>query len=135
MAVLYEPAATNRVFVMSNSENTNANRALAKNVRIAPRKARLVIDLVRNKPVEEAMEMLEFTPKKAAPIVSKLIDSAVHNVIESEVLEWDPDDLFIAEAYVNEGPTMRRFKPRAMGRATRINKRTSQITVVLQPRA
>lgn len=120
---------------MSNSENTNANRALAKNVRIAPRKARLVIDLVRNKPVEEAMEMLEFTPKKAAPIVSKLIDSAVHNVIESEVLEWDPDDLFIAEAYVNEGPTMRRFKPRAMGRATRINKRTSQITVVLQPRA
>ncbi len=119
---------------MSNAEDTNANRALAKNVRIAPRKARLVIDLVRNKPVEEAIEMLEFTPKKAAPIVSRLIDSAVHNVIESEVLEWDPDDLVIAEAYVNEGPTMRRFKPRAMGRATRINKRTSQITVVLQPR-
>ena len=120
---------------MSNTENTNANRALVKNVRISPRKARVVVDMVRNKPVEEALDLLAFTPKKAAPIVSKLIDSAVHNVIESEVLDWDPDDLVIGEAYVNEGPTMKRFKPRAMGRATRINKRTSQITVVLQPRS
>ena len=119
---------------MSNAEDTNANRALAKNVRISPRKARVVIDLVRNKPVEEALDLLEFTPKKAAPIVSRLIDSAVHNVIESDVLDWDPDDLVIDEAFVNEGPTMKRFKPRAMGRATRINKRTSQITVVLKPR-
>lgn len=120
---------------MSNAEQTNANRALAKNVRIAPRKARVVIDLVRNKPVEEALELLEFTPKKAAPIVSRLIESAIHNVMESDVLDWDTDELVVAEAFVNEGPTMRRFKPRAMGRATRINKRTSQITVVLQPRA
>ncbi len=120
---------------MSNAEDTRANQALAKNVRISPRKARVVIDMVRNKPVEEALDLLQFTPKKAAPIVSRLIDSAVHNVIESEALDWDPDDLVIDEAFVNEGPTMRRFKPRAMGRATRINKRTSQITVVLQPRA
>ena len=120
---------------MSNAQDTNANRALANNVRISPRKARVVIDLVRNKPVEDALETLEFTSKKAAPIVARLIDSAVHNVIESEKLDWDPDDLMIAEAYVNEGPTMKRFKPRAMGRATRINKRTSQITVVLQPRS
>lgn len=112
-----------------------ANRALAKNIRIAPRKARIVIDLVRNKPVDEALEILKFTPKKASPIISKLIESAIHNVMESEELDWDTDELFVAEAYVNEGPTMRRFKPRAMGRATRINKRTSQITVVLQPRA
>lgn len=119
---------------MSNAEDTNANRAIAKNVRIAPRKARVVIDLVREKPVEDALEMLEFTQKKAAPVVSRVIDSAVHNVIESDVLDWDPDDLYIAEAYVNEGPTMKRYKPRAMGRATQINKRTSQITVVLQPR-
>lgn len=120
---------------MSNAENTNANRAMVKNVRLSPRKARVVIDLVRKKPVEEALDLLEFTPKKAAPIVSRLINSAMHNVIESDVLDWDPDDLIIDEAYVNEGPIMRRFKPRAMGRATRINKRTSQITVVLQPRA
>ncbi len=119
---------------MSDEHDTNANRALAKNVRIAPRKARVVIDQVRNKPVEEAIEMLEFTPKKAAPVISRLIDSAIHNVIESDVLDWDPDDLVIDEAFVNEGPTMKRFKPRAMGRATKINKRTSQITVVLQPR-
>lgn len=112
-----------------------ANRALAKDVRIAPRKARIVIDLVRNKPVEEALEILAFTPKKASPIVSKLINSALHNVMESEQLDWDADDLYVAEAYVNEGPTLRRFMPRAQGRATRINKRTSQITVVLQPRA
>ena len=111
-----------------------ANRAFLKNVRIAPRKARIVVDLVRNKPVEEALEVLAFTPKKASPIVSKLITSAIHNVMESEELDWDTDDLYVAEAYVNEGPTMRRFMPRAQGRATRINKRTSQITVVLQPR-
>ncbi len=119
---------------MSNAEDTNANRAVAKNVRIAPRKARVVIDLVRNKPVEDALDTLEFTQKKAAPVISRVIDSAVHNVIESDVLDWDPDDLVIDEAFVNEGPTMKRFKPRAMGRATKINKRTSQITVVLQPR-
>ena len=119
---------------MSNAENTNANRAIARNVRIAPRKVRVVVDQVRSKPVEDALEMLEFVQKKAAPVVSRVIDSAVHNVIESDVLDWDPDDLVIAEAFVNEGPTMKRFKPRAMGRATRINKRTSQITVVLQPR-
>lgn len=119
---------------MSDQTDTNANRAMAKNVRIAPRKARVVIDMVRNKPVEEALEMLEFTPKKAAPIVSRVIDSAIHNVIESEDLDWDPDELVIDEAFVNEGPTMKRYKPRAMGRATQINKRTSQITVVLQPR-
>lgn len=112
-----------------------ANRALAKNVQIAPRKARIVVDLIRNKPVEEAMEILAFTPKKASPLVRKLINSAIHNVMESNELEWDTDDLYVAEAYVNEGPTLRRFMPRAQGRATRINKRTSQITVVLQPRA
>ncbi len=112
-----------------------ANRAFGKNIRISPRKARIVVDLVREKPVEEALEILRFTPKKAAPIVSGLIESAIHNVMESEELDWDTDDLVVAEAYVNEGPTMRRFKPRAQGRATRINKRTSQITVVLQPQA
>jgi large subunit ribosomal protein L22 len=111
-----------------------ANQASAINVRIAPRKARIVVDLIRNKPVEEALQILQFTPKKASPMVAKLIESAIHNVTESAELDWDTDDLIVAQAYVNEGPTLKRFMPRAMGRATRINKRSSQITVVLQPR-
>lgn len=118
------------------SRKTNrANRAMVRNIRIAPRKARIVVDLIRNKNVEDALEILRYTPKKASPIVSKLIVSALHNIEENQELDWDADDLYVAEAFVNEGPTMRRFKPRAQGRATRINKRTSQITVVLQPRA
>lgn len=116
------------------SKEHRANKASILNIRIAPRKARVVIDLVRNKSVEEALQILQFTPKKASPVVAKLIVSAIHNVRTSEQLDWDADDLYVAQAYVNEGPTMRRFMPRAQGRATRINKRTSQITVVLQPR-
>ncbi len=116
----------------SNS-SSRANTASARNVRIAPMKARVVVDLIRNKPLFEALNILQFTPKKAAPIVSKLIESALHNVEHSDEHDWDVDELVISEVYVNEGPTMRRFKPRAMGRATRINKRTSHITVVLQP--
>lgn len=111
-----------------------ANRASLRGVRIAPLKARVVIDLIRRKPVAEAMNILEFTPKKAAPMVQKLIESALYNVENSEELDWDIDDLVVSEAYVDEGSTMRRFKPRAQGRATRINKRTSHITVVLEPR-
>ena len=110
-----------------------ANRAVLKNVRIAPLKARIVADLIRNKPVDEALSILQFTPKKAAPFVSKLIESAISNVEESEELDWDIDELVVAAAYVDEGATMRRFRPRAQGRATRINKRTCHITVVLQP--
>ncbi len=93
----------------------------------------MVADLVRSKLVGEALSVLQFTPKKAAPMISKLINSAISNVEESDELDWDIDELVVAEIYVNEGPTMRRFKPRAQGRATRINKRTSHITVVLQP--
>ncbi len=113
----------------------NANRAIAGSVRIAPRKARLVVDLVRHKPVDEALDILRFTAKRAAPVVAKLIESALHGIEASEQLDWDVDELIVSEVYVNEGPTLRRFKPRAQGRATRINKRTSQITVVLQPAA
>lgn len=116
-----------------SKSKSRANTATARNVRIAPMKARVVIDLVRNKPLDDALNTLQFTQKKAAPIISKLIESALHNVEHSDELDWDVDELVISEAYVNEGPTMRRFKPRAMGRATRINKRTSHITVVLQP--
>lgn len=94
----------------------------------------MVVDLIRGKDVDEALEILQFTPKKAAPLLAKMIDSGISNVEESSDLDWDVDDLYIAEAFVDEGPTMRRFRPRAQGRATRINKRTSHVTVVLGQR-
>jgi large subunit ribosomal protein L22 len=103
-------------------------------VRIAPRKVRIVLDLIRNKPVAEALDILEFTNKRAAPRLMKLIESAMANIDVSEEFDWDFDDLVVAEAFADEGPTLRRFKPRAMGRATRINKRTSHITLELRPR-
>ncbi|MEC9400366.1 MAG: 50S ribosomal protein L22 [Myxococcota bacterium] len=111
-----------------------ANQATLRMVRIAPRKVRLVIDLIRGKSVDEALNILQFTQKRAAPLVSKLIESALSNIENSEQLDWDADDLVVAKAYANEGPTLRRFKPRAQGRATRINKRTSHITIVLEQR-
>lgn len=111
-----------------------ANQARARLVRIAPRKVRLVLDLVRGKSVDEALNILQFTPKRAAPVVAKLIESALGNIMESEELDWDIDDLVVARIFADEGPTLRRYKPRAQGRATRINKRTSHITVVLEPR-
>lgn len=117
-----------------NKQGHRANTAKARNVRIAPQKARPVIDLVRNKPILEALDILQFTQKKAAPLIAKVIESALHNVEHSDELDWDADDLVVAQAFIDEGPTLRRFKPRAMGRATRINKRTSHITVVLEPR-
>jgi len=112
----------------------NANRVRAKMVRIAPRKVRLVVDLIRGESVDEALNILHFTTKRAAPVLHKMLESAVANIQEAEDLDWDIDDLIVAEAFVDEGPTLRRFKPRAMGRATRINKRTSHITLVVAPR-
>ncbi|MFU8804152.1 MAG: 50S ribosomal protein L22 [Bradymonadaceae bacterium] len=117
------------------SKTHRANQAILRGANISPRKARIVIDMVRDRPVDEALSLLKFTPKKASPMVAKLIESAIHNIMNSEELDWDTDDLVVARAFVDEGKTLRRFQPRAMGRATRINKRTSQITVVLQPRA
>ncbi len=112
---------------------TRANTAKARHLRIAPRKARMVIDLVRGKPILEALDILQFTQKRAAPMITKVIESALANVDESEQLDWVLEDLYVAEAYVNEGPTLKRFKPRAMGRATTILKKTSHINVVLEP--
>jgi large subunit ribosomal protein L22 len=108
---------------------------MLRNVRISPRKARIVVDLIRNKSVEDAANILQFTTKKVAPMLTKLLESAIHNVDASEELDWDVDDLVVAQVYVDEGPTMRRFRPRAMGRATPIRKRTSHITLVLEPRS
>jgi large subunit ribosomal protein L22 len=105
-------------------------KAVAKYVRISPRKVRIVLDLIRGKDVREALAILKYTPKAAAPIIEKVINSAVANAEHNYNL--DGDDLYIAQTYAGEGPTIKRFRPRAQGRASRINKRTSHITVIVQ---
>jgi len=107
--------------------------ALLKFARISPRKVRLVADTVRGKDVSEAIEMLKFMRKRSAPIISRLIWSAVNNAKEMKSAV-DPDQLFIKSITVDGGPTLRRWRPRAHGRATRIRKRTSHIRVVLDER-
>ncbi|RWR10621.1 50S ribosomal protein L22 [Siminovitchia fortis] len=104
-------------------------KAVARTVRIAPRKARLVVDLIRGKQVGEAIAILKHTPKAASPIVEKLLKSAVANAEHN--YDMDVNNLLVSKVYVDEGPTMKRFRPRAQGRASQINKRTSHITIVV----
>jgi large subunit ribosomal protein L22 len=104
-------------------------RAVAKFVRISPRKVRRVMDQVRGKKVDEALQMLSFAPQRGARILKKVILSAVANAEQNAGL--DVDSLFIKSVFADEGPTLRRFRPRALGRATRIRKRTSHLTVIL----
>ncbi|GER67255.1 50S ribosomal protein L22 [Weizmannia acidilactici] len=104
-------------------------KAVAKTVRIAPRKARLVIDLIRGKQVGEALSILKFTPKAASPVIEKVLNSAIANAEHN--YDMDVNELVVAKAYVDEGPTLKRFRPRAQGRASQINKRTSHITIVV----
>ena len=105
--------------------------ASARYVRITPLKARRVVDLVRGMPVEQALSILEFAPQAAAETVHKVLRSAVANAETTEGL--DTHDLVVSVAHVDVGPTMKRWRPRAQGRATRINKRTSHITLAVQP--
>lgn len=104
-------------------------RAQAKHIRQSPSKVRRVLDLVRGLPVDEARVVLDLTNRKAATTVRKVLDSAIANAEHNEAL--DADELYIAEAYADEGPTLKRWRPRARGRATRIRKRTSHITIVV----
>lgn len=104
--------------------------ATLRHAHIAPRKARLVADVVRGKRVEDALGILRFTPKKAAGILRKLIQSALDNA--SKAAGVDEDRLYITRVTVDDGPTAKRWSPRAMGRATRIRKRTSHIHVALE---
>ncbi len=104
-------------------------KAVAKFVRIAPRKARLVADEVRGKSVPEAVTILQFTNKRAAGIVGDVIKSAAANAEHND--DADIDALFVRDVRVDEGPTIKRYRARAMGRATMIRKRTSHISVVL----
>ncbi len=103
--------------------------ATARHIRITPRKARQVIDLIRGKMVGDAINILTFTPLHAARIVKKLLDSAVANAEQKKV--GDLDSLVVTKAFVNQGATMKRIRARAMGRANQIKKRTSHITLVL----
>ena len=112
-----------------NAEGAVQVRAQAKYVRIAPRKARLVMDHVRGKNVGDARALLRHTPRAAATDIAKLLESAIANAENN--FELDPDELKIDRAFVDEGPTIKRYRPRALGRATRINKRTSHMTITL----
>lgn len=103
--------------------------AKARFVRVSPRKTRLVAANIKNQPVEQALNILKFTPKKAAKELYKVLYSAVSNAEHSFSL--DVEELFVKNVQVDEGPVMKRIKPRAMGRATRILKRTSHLTVIV----
>jgi large subunit ribosomal protein L22 len=106
--------------------------AVARFVRVTPLKARRVVDLVRGLPVEEALALLRFAPQAVAETVFKTLESAVVNA--ETVEDLDRRDLLVSTVRVDEGPTLKRFRPRAQGRAYRIRKRTSHITVVVTPR-
>lgn len=112
--------------------------AKLRHARVSAQKARLVADMVRGEDAAEAIEMLAFTNKKTAPLLKKLVESAVANAeqfADREGIELDIDDLFIEKVWVDAGPSLRRFRPRAQGRATKILKKTSHITVVLGTRS
>jgi large subunit ribosomal protein L22 len=104
-------------------------KAVARNIRISPRKVRLVVDAIRGQRVEEALNILRNLPKRAAPVVEKLLRSAMANAEQKEVA--DVESLRIHTVTVDVGPTLKRFIPRAMGRATPIRKRTSNITLIV----
>jgi large subunit ribosomal protein L22 len=107
-------------------------RAVARYVRVSPRKARLVVDLIRGKKIDDARAILKFSPRAAAEIVEKVLNSAVANAERN--LHLNADELIVGSTFVDEGPTLKRIRPRAMGRAFRINKRTSHITVIVKQR-
>ena len=103
--------------------------AVAKYVRISPRKVRLIMDQIRGKNVDEALNLLSFSSQKGSNVLKKLLNSAVANAQQNS--DIDIDNLYIHQVFADEGPVLKRFRPRAMGRATRIIKRTSHLTVIL----
>ncbi len=107
-------------------------RAVVRYLRVSPFKARQVADLVRGKDVDEAVGILKYTNKKSAPLISKVLKSAIANAEHNN--DMDSDELYVSEIYVDEGPTLKRMRPRAYGRADVRRHRTSHITVVLRER-
>ena len=107
-------------------------KAVAKYVRVAPRKVRVVMDLIRGKNVAEAFAILKFTPKVGADVIEKVLKSAVANAENN--FDLNVDKLYVSSAYVDQGPTLKRIHPRSRGQAFRILKRTSHVTVVVEER-
>ncbi|MBQ9740519.1 MAG: 50S ribosomal protein L22 [Kiritimatiellae bacterium] len=121
-----------RVKQKAAARKANADKrphAIARYVRISSRKVKIVIDLIRGKKVDDALAILMYTPKSAAPVVEKLLNSAIANAENN--LEMNRDSLYVAEVYANQGPTLKRYWARSHGRADQILKRTSHITIVL----
>lgn len=108
-------------------------KAIAKYVRIAPRKMQLVADLVRGKNADEALAILKYTPKRGAEVMEKLLNSAIANAENN--FEMDRDKLYVCHVTADQGPTMKRFRPRAQGRAFTIRKKTSHVCIVLKERS
>ncbi|GGC86110.1 50S ribosomal protein L22 [Tersicoccus solisilvae] len=109
-------------------------KAVARHIRVTPMKARRVVNLIRGKQANEALAILKFAPQSASEPVYKVVASALANArvqADRDSIAFNEDDVVVSEAFVDEGPTMKRFQPRAQGRAYRINKRTSHITVVV----
>ncbi|TAM91746.1 MAG: 50S ribosomal protein L22 [Jatrophihabitans sp.] len=117
---------------MSSPQTEQVRTAFARatHVRVTPMKARRVIDLIRDLPAHRALEVLRFAPQAASEPIAKVLASAIANAEHNFSL--DPDSLVVSRAYVDEGPTLKRFRPRAQGRAYRIRKRTSHITVEVE---
>jgi large subunit ribosomal protein L22 len=113
-----------------NTDEVTTAIARATYVRVTPMKARRVIDLIRDLPAQEALAMLKFAPQAASEPIAKVLASAIANAEHNFSL--DPETLVVSRAFVDEGPTLKRFRPRAQGRAFRINKRTSHITIELE---
>ena len=121
-----------RVKQKAAARKANADKrphAIARYVRISSRKVKIVIDLIRGKKVDDALAILMYTPKSAAPVVEKLLNSAIANAENN--LAMNRDSLYVAEVYANQGPTLKRYWARSHGRADQILKRTSHITIVL----
>jgi large subunit ribosomal protein L22 len=120
-----------------NKDTVMEAKAVARHVRVTPMKARRIVDLIRGKQATEAVAVLTFAPQSASDPVKKVLESAIANarVKADQASEaFDERNLVVSAAFVDEGPTMKRFRPRAQGRAARINKRTSHITVVVTPK-
>jgi large subunit ribosomal protein L22 len=105
-------------------------RAIAKNIRVAPRKVNVVVNLIKGKSLDEAYAILRYTPKAASPVLEKLVKSAEANAVNNNSLSRDA--LYVADCYANQGPVLKRIIPKARGSAARIHKRTSHVTVVLK---
>ncbi|SFC81425.1 50S ribosomal protein L22 [Clostridium uliginosum] len=108
-------------------------RAIAKYIRMSPIKVGVILNLIRGKQVKEAFAILEYTPREAAVVIKKVLKSAVANAENN--LELDSDNLYVSEAYVGQGPTLKRFRPMDHGKAFKILKKTSHITVAVKERA